>query len=60
MLAGAVVTQLAVPDSRDAKGESMSLEEFAVGEEHLRFLRSSGCNRRHTVDVDPWKTETGP
>lgn len=36
MLFGAIVTQLAVPDSRDANGESMSLEELALRQSYGR------------------------
>lgn len=60
MLVGALITQLAVPDSRDASGTSMSLEELAVGEERMKNLRSSRWNRGHTVKVDAWIGATGP
>ena len=53
MLAGALVTHLAVPDSRDANGEPMSLEDLGLGGERLKDLRSSRWNRWHTVDADP-------
>ena len=52
-LASALVTQLTFPDSRDANGEPMSLEDLGLGEERMKDLRSSRWNRRHTVDADP-------
>ena len=71
MLFGVVVTQLAVPDSRDAKGNSMSLEDLAKGVNHMRILRNRGSgtppapqwwNRWHTLPVDEsyqMETRTG-
>ena len=48
MFAGSIVTQVAVPDSRDAKGQSMSLENLAKGVECTKELSPQRWNRWHT------------
>ena len=54
MLLGTFVTQIWVPDSRDAHGNSMSLEDLAKGRAYMKTLRKTGqwWNRWHTADVD--------
>lgn len=69
MLLGAIVTQLAVPDSRDATGESMSLEELAQGQRHMRTLRKRRSQKStepqwwncwHKLQLDPaYRMEAG-
>ena len=51
MFGGAVVTQLAVPDSRNKDGQSMSLENLAEGYRLTRELSPQWWNQWHTVDV---------
>lgn len=48
MFAGSIVTQVAVPDSRDAKGQSMSLEDLAKGVQYTKELSPQRWNRWHT------------
>ena len=48
MIAGSIVTQLAVPDSRDADGKSMSLEDLAKGIQFTDKLSPQRWNRWHT------------
>ena len=48
MIAGSIVTQLAVPDSRDADGKSMSLEDLAKGIRFTDTLSPQRWNRWHT------------
>lgn len=49
MFAGAIVTQVLVPDSRDANGHSMSLEDLAKGYQYTKELSPQWWNRWHTV-----------
>ena len=54
MFLGAFVTQIMVPDSRDADGESMKLEDLAKGRQYMRGLRKGQWwNRWHTAEVEP-------
>lgn len=52
MLLGAFFTQIWVPDSRDADGKSMSLEDLAKGRQYMEGLRKNGqwWNRWHTAE----------
>ena len=50
MFTGAIVTQLAVPDSRSADGQSMSLEDLAKGHRLTRELSPQWWNQWHTVE----------
>ena len=54
MLLGALVTQTWVPDSRDADGNSMSLEDLAKGRQYMKTLRKKGqwWNRWHTAEME--------
>ena len=45
------MTQLAVPDSRNKDGQSMSLENLAEGYRLTRELSPQWWNQWHTVDV---------
>ncbi len=54
MFLGTIVTQIWVPDSRDADGVSMSLEDLAKGRAYMKTLRkpSQWWNRWHTSDKE--------
>ena len=61
MLLGAVITQLAVPDSRYFEGNSISLENLAKGPKWMERLRKTASktsnklqwwNRWHDLEVD--------
>ena len=52
MFLGAIVTQICVPDSRDAENKSMSLEDLANGQRYMKGLRKNQWwNRWHTADA---------
>lgn len=69
MLFGAIVTQLAVPDSGDATGESTLLEQLAQGQIYMKTSRERRSqkpaelqwwNRWHTLPLDPaYRMESG-